>query len=126
MPVKNNTKGEINKIIPFLIAEREYEGRNIIKAIQYLYIKHYKTLLKEIKDWDKQISSGTECLSSMSKSLLSFTSTTSQRIISLCKQQYTSCLHSRTGTLNTTKIAISPHTDSTNSMQSVANPNSLL
>lgn len=51
MPVKNNTKHEINKTISFLIEEKRYKEINIIKEIYYLYTKHHKTLLKETKEW---------------------------------------------------------------------------
>lgn len=37
MPVKNNTKHEINKTISFLIAEKRYNEINIIKNILFVH-----------------------------------------------------------------------------------------
>lgn len=62
MPVKNNTKCEINKTIPFLIAGSRYKVINIIKEIYYLYTKHHKTLLKETKEWVELALGQSACL----------------------------------------------------------------
>lgn len=62
MPVKNNTKCEINETIAFLIAERRYKEINIIKEIYYLYTKYHETLLKETKEWVELALGQSACL----------------------------------------------------------------
>ena len=51
-PTMKKTEREIKETVPFTIAMKriKYLGINLPKETKDLYIKHYKTLMKQIKD----------------------------------------------------------------------------